>query len=56
LPSHYKPAIEDTIRSATEEIKGITENPDTPTFENTIAALDRVGENLGRVLFDPFQS
>lgn len=49
LPSHYKPAIEDTIGSAADEIKGITENPDNPTFENTIAALDRVGENLGKV-------
>jgi peptidyl-dipeptidase Dcp len=48
-PSHFKPAIDETIKSAAEEIKKITENPDSPTFENTIAALDGAGENLGRV-------
>jgi len=47
--SHYKPAIEEAIESAREEIKNITENPDPPSFENTIAALDRTGDTLGRV-------
>jgi peptidyl-dipeptidase Dcp len=47
--SDYKPAIEETITSAREEINRITDNYESATFENTIAALDRVGEKLGRV-------
>jgi peptidyl-dipeptidase Dcp len=47
--SHFRPAVEETIRSAREEIKSITENPDPPDFENTIAALDRTGERLGEI-------
>ena len=46
---HYKPAIEEAIRFATEEIKSITDNSELPVFENTIAALDRAGETLGRI-------
>jgi peptidyl-dipeptidase Dcp len=49
LPSHFKPATEEAIGLARGEIKAITENPDLPTFENTVAALDRVGELLGSV-------
>jgi peptidyl-dipeptidase Dcp len=49
LPAHFKPAIEETIKSTSAEIEIITENPDPATFENTVAALDRVGENLSRV-------
>jgi peptidyl-dipeptidase Dcp len=49
LITHYKPAVEETIKSAAGEINKITENPDPASFENTIAALDRAGENLGRV-------
>jgi peptidyl-dipeptidase Dcp len=45
----FKPAIEEAIRSATEEIKTITDNPDPSTFENTIAALDRTGERIGMI-------
>ena len=46
---HFKPAAEECIKSASAEITGIIENPDPPSFENTIAALDRVGEKLGTV-------
>jgi peptidyl-dipeptidase Dcp len=49
LTSHFKPAVEEAIESATKEIYLITENPDPPTFENTVAALDHTGELLGRV-------
>jgi peptidyl-dipeptidase Dcp len=49
IVSHYKPAVEETIISAAGEIEKITNNPDPPTFENTIAALDRAGENMGRI-------
>ena len=46
---HFKPAAEDAIILAGKEIDIITENPENPTFENTVAALDRTGEELGRV-------
>jgi peptidyl-dipeptidase Dcp len=46
---HYKPAVEKAIESASEEILSITDNPEEPDFENTIAALDRSGELLGRI-------
>ena len=47
--AHYKPAVEEAIRTATEEIKSITENKDLPDFYNTIEALDNAGETLGRI-------
>lgn len=46
---HFRPAIEETIRSTIEEIKSITENHEQPSFENTIAALDSAGEKLGDI-------
>jgi peptidyl-dipeptidase Dcp len=47
--SHYKPAVEETISYAEKEIEKIIQNTDQPTFENTIASLDRIGEQLGKV-------
>ncbi len=46
---HFKPAIEEAIKSAAREIDLITENIDAPSFENTIAMLDRSGETLGKI-------
>jgi peptidyl-dipeptidase Dcp len=46
---HFKPAVEEAIRSAAAEIEIITANKDLPGFENTIAALDRTGETLGKI-------
>lgn len=46
---HFKPAIVEAITMAKVEISTISDNPDEPTFENTIAALDRAGDKLGRV-------
>lgn len=46
----YIPAIETAISSALKEIDEITDNPEPPTFENTIEALERSGESLDRVL------
>ena len=48
-PVHYKTAIEEAIKSAREEIYFITENRDSPTFINTIEALERTGEKLGLI-------
>ncbi len=47
--SHFRPAVEEAIRSASAEIGIITENQEGPTFENTVAALERCGEKLARI-------
>jgi peptidyl-dipeptidase Dcp len=46
---HFKPAVEEAILKAAEEIKYISESNEPPDFENTIAALDRAGETLAKV-------
>ncbi len=48
--SDYEPAIDAGIEKARAEIDAIAHNPEAPTFENTIAALDRAGADLNRVL------
>lgn len=45
----YKPAITEAIRIAKEEVDAIVSNPDTPTFENTLEALEYSGMLLDRV-------
>jgi peptidyl-dipeptidase Dcp len=45
--NHFKPAVEESIKSAAQEIKMITDNYELPDFENTIASLDRAGQTLG---------
>lgn len=47
--SHFKPAAEEAIRFASKEIEAITANPDPPGFSNTIEALERAGETLGKI-------
>ena len=47
--AHFKPAVEEAIKSAAEEIKAVAENREPADFENTIAALDRSGNRLGDV-------
>ncbi|HNS45105.1 MAG TPA: M3 family peptidase, partial [Alphaproteobacteria bacterium] len=44
---HYKPAIEAAIKEAHTNIDKIIANPDTPTFDNTIVALETAAETLG---------
>lgn len=46
---HYKPAFEKAIEMAKTEIRQICENPEAPTFENTIEAMEISGEKLGRI-------
>ncbi len=55
---HFKPAIEAGILENRAEIAAITANPSAPTFENTVEALERSGETLGRVesIFNVYQS
>lgn len=46
---HFSPAIKELIEQAKQEIQAIAENTDTPSFENTIEAMENSGEQLGRV-------
>lgn len=45
----YKPAFIQAIDEAKAEIDAITSNPEAPTFENTIEAMELSGEKLGRI-------
>ena len=45
----YEPAILKGIKEEDKEIDQIVNQPEAPTFENTIEALDRTGELLGKV-------
>ncbi|MDI1318298.1 M3 family metallopeptidase [Flavobacterium sp.] len=45
----YKTAFEENISKARAEVDAITNNPEAPTFQNTIEALDYSGESLDRV-------
>jgi len=46
---HYVPATIEALELARKEINNITENPDLPTFENTIATLENAGQILSRI-------
>lgn len=46
---HFQPAFAKAMAAYREEIRAIAENPDPPTFENTLAALERAGRMLDRV-------
>ena len=51
----YEPAIDRGIKLGLEAVDAIVNNPDAPTFENTIVALERADTELSRVLlvFEP---
>ena len=46
---HYMPAYEQGMKENLEEIDLIVNNPEAPTFANTIEELERTGELLSRV-------
>ena len=46
---HFKPAFIEAIQINRNEIDAITNNTETPTFQNTIAALDYSGQQLDRI-------
>ncbi|MDE6270373.1 MAG: peptidase M3, partial [Muribaculaceae bacterium] len=48
--SQWMPAIDRGIAEARQEIDAITKQRSVPDFENTIVALERVGQDLNRVL------
>ncbi|MEY2530788.1 MAG: peptidyl-dipeptidase Dcp [Verrucomicrobiota bacterium] len=47
--AYYAPAYEKGMADELNEVEKIANNKDKPTFENTIVALERSGELLGRV-------
>jgi peptidyl-dipeptidase Dcp len=47
--AHFQPALEAAMAENLAEIERIAANPEAPTFENTIAALERAGRTLNRV-------
>ncbi len=46
---HYLPAFEAAIAEAKAEVDAIVANPDEPTFENTIEAMEYSGQTLNTV-------
>ena len=47
--SHYEPAFEEGMKQHLLEIEAIASNNEKPTFENTIAQLERSGKTLDKV-------
>ena len=47
--SHYMPAIKKAVLDLRTEIDAIVNNPEPPTFENTIVALELSGDMLQKV-------
>jgi peptidyl-dipeptidase Dcp len=47
--SDFQPAIEAGMAQQLREVRAIADNPDLPTFENTLIALEKSGRLLDRV-------
>ncbi|MFD0692197.1 M3 family metallopeptidase [Actinomadura fibrosa] len=54
LETHYLPAFSRGMAEQLQQVEAIVGNADAPSFENTLVALERSGELLGRVsaIFD----
>ncbi len=48
---HYLPALKAGIEEQNKEIEDIVNNPEAPTFENTILALDNSGQTINKVAY-----
>jgi peptidyl-dipeptidase Dcp len=48
-PEHFVPAFEHAMRAHRAEVDAIAGNSEPPTFDNTLAALDRSGRGLVRI-------
>ena len=48
--SDYEPAVEEAMKQHLAEIEKIANNPEPPTFDNTIVAMEKTGAMLTRVL------
>lgn len=49
--AHYKPALLKGMEEQTKEVEAIVSNPEEPTFENTIVALDQCGQLLQKTMY-----
>lgn len=47
-PEHFIPALKENIKNALKRIDEVVEQADAPTFDNTVEALQNIGELLGR--------
>src|SRR3990172_2810997 len=47
--SHFAPAFAAGMAEQLKEVEAVAREPATPTFENTVVALERSGRLLGRV-------
>jgi peptidyl-dipeptidase Dcp len=47
---HFKPAFEYALKKHDTEIEKIATNPNKPTFENTVLAIETSGEDLNRAM------
>ncbi len=45
----YRPAFEEGMKQHLAEVRKIADNPEPPTFANTIEAMERTGQTLTRV-------
>jgi len=48
-PGHYRPAFDRTLAAHRAEIEAIAADPAAPTFDNTVAALERSGREVDKV-------
>jgi len=48
-PEHYGPAFQHAMQMHRAEADAIAQSSEPPTFDNTIAAFDRCGRDLGRI-------
>jgi peptidyl-dipeptidase Dcp len=48
-PERFGPAFDEALKAHKAEIAAIAGNPDAPSFDNTVAALERAGRLLDRV-------
>ncbi|MFA7447053.1 MAG: M3 family metallopeptidase [Weeksellaceae bacterium] len=46
---HFQPALEYALQVETEAIEKIANNPEEPTFENTLVEMEKAGELIDRV-------
>ncbi len=48
-PEHFAPALHSAMRSHREELRLLAAQTEAPSFDNTLAAIDRSGQLLSRV-------
>ncbi len=51
-PEHFEPAFAAGMADELKEVAAIANNPEPPTFDNTLVALEKSGQVLGRVQRD----